>query len=159
MVLFFGFLCSLLAAVSSITGWSSFWQHCLLCVFLWMDVPIDFSGYFSWTGNGQEWTWYCSRMDIRVCVCLVSACSSSWFVLCLFVWFSFGLLSTCVTTGWIFDISLCVNSINHQSILPYDSTGVGALCNLAVCIGAVLVCKWFYFPMLVHSNIHPWEVP
>ena len=24
--------------------------------------------YFSWTGSGQEWTWCCSRVDIRVCV-------------------------------------------------------------------------------------------
>ena len=28
----------------------------------------------------------------------------------LFVWVSLGLLSTCVTTGWIFEISLCENS-------------------------------------------------
>ena len=46
--------------------------------------------------------------------CLVSACSS-WYVLYLFVVrFSFGLLSTCVTTGWIFEISLCENSINQS---------------------------------------------
>ena len=31
-----------------------------------------------------------------------------------FVRFSFGLLSTCVTTGWIFEISLCVNSTNQS---------------------------------------------
>ena len=86
----------------------------LLCMFLWMYRLISVV-IFSWTGNGQEWTWCCSRMDIRVCV-LVSACSSSWYVLYLFVRFSYGLLSTCVTTGWIFEITLSVNSIN-QSIL------------------------------------------
>ena len=42
------------------------------CLFpLWcvpLNVPIHFRGHFSWTGNGQEWTWCCSRMDIRVCM-------------------------------------------------------------------------------------------
>ena len=33
-----------------------------------LNVPTDFSVFFRWTGNGQEWTWCCSRMDIRVCV-------------------------------------------------------------------------------------------
>ena len=51
---------------------------------------------------------------ISACVCLVLACSSSWYVLYLFVRFSFGLLSTCVTNGWIFEISLCENSINQS---------------------------------------------
>ena len=39
----------------------------LLCVFLWMYRLISVVT-FSWTGNGQEWTWCRSRMDIRVCV-------------------------------------------------------------------------------------------
>ena len=51
---------------------------------------------------------------ISACVCLVSECSSSWHVLYLFVLFSFGLLSTCVTAGWIFEINLCENSINKN---------------------------------------------
>ena len=55
-------------------------------------------------GHGVAVVW------ISACVCLVSACSSSWYVLYLFVRFSFGLLSTCVTTGWILEISLCEDS-------------------------------------------------
>ena len=39
----------------------------LLWVFLWMYRLISVV-IFSWTGNGQEWTWCCSRMDIRVWV-------------------------------------------------------------------------------------------
>ena len=39
----------------------------LLCVFLWMYQLISVV-IFSWTGNEQEWTWCCSRMDIPVCV-------------------------------------------------------------------------------------------
>ena len=42
--------------------------YCCLFPLFPLNVPTDFSGYFSWTGNGQEWTWCCSRMDIRVCV-------------------------------------------------------------------------------------------
>ena len=73
---------------------------------------------FRGTGNGQEWTWCCSRMDIRV-QCLVSACSSSWYVLYIFVWFSFGLLSTCVTMGWIFEISYVRIQFNSiQIVVP-----------------------------------------
>ena len=56
--------------------------------------------------NPLDWVW-----------CLVSAFSSSWYVLYLlylFVRFSFGLLSTCVTTGWIFEIGVCANSINQS---------------------------------------------
>ena len=56
--------------------------------------------------------------------CLFSACSSSWYVLYLFVWFSFGLLSTRVTTGWIFEISLCEDSIQFK--LKIQSTAVVA---------------------------------
>ena len=64
-------------------------------------------------GHGVAVVW------ISACVCLVSACSSSWYVLYLFVRFSFGLLSTCVTTGWIFEISLCEDSIQFNSIQLY----------------------------------------
>ena len=47
--------------------------------------------------------------------CLVSARSSSLYVLYLFVRFCFGLLSTCcATSGWLFEISLCENSINQN---------------------------------------------
>ena len=67
--------------------------HCclfpLLCVFLWRYRLISVV-IFSWTGNGQEWTW-CCRMDVRACVwCLVSGCSSSWYVLYLLCGFPLG---------------------------------------------------------------------
>ena len=77
----------------------------LLYVFLWMYLLISVV-IINWTEKGQEWTWCCSRMDIGVCLWrLVSACSSSWYVLYLFV-----------TTGWIFEISLlCANPIQLNS--------------------------------------------
>ena len=67
--------------------------------------------------------------------CLVSAYSSSWYVLYLFVWFSFWLLSTCVTTGWIFEISLCANSFNQSivSCLRIDLPGFRRRRQLVVC--------------------------
>ena len=61
----------------------------LLCVFLWM-YPLISEVIFSWTGNGQEWTWCCSRMDIRVCVAFsfsvffVVVCAI--FICAIFLW-------------------------------------------------------------------------
>ena len=78
---------------------------------------------------------------IPVCVCLVSAWSSSWYVLYLFVRFSLGLLSTCVTTGWIFEISSCEDSVKFKfniwfpllaprfSVMPFFSFYTGKLYN------------------------------
>ena len=60
----------------------------LLCMFLWM-YPLISVVIFSWTGNGQEWTWRCSRMDIRVrvfslSVFFVVACTI--FICAVFLW-------------------------------------------------------------------------
>ena len=102
----FVFLCSLLAGN----------YYCCVC-------SSECNDWFQWLflaerGMGRnehgvvvEW--------ISAYVCLVSACSSSWYVLYLFVRFSFGLLSTCVTTGWIFEISLCKNSIQFKILVNW----------------------------------------
>ena len=100
----------------------------LLWVFLWMYRLISVVT-FSWTENGQEWTWCCSRMDIRVCVCLVSACSSSWYVLYLFVRLSFGLLSTSVLlrAGSLTSAYVRIqSSINHNLTSTYTQLSMEA---------------------------------
>jgi len=105
------------------------WFPLLLCLFLWMNRLISVVILVErGTGRNEhgvvvEW--------ISACVwCLVSACSSSWYVLYLFVRFSFGLLSTCVTTGWIFEISLCENSINQSINTHYVSMNARIPTNL-----------------------------
>ena len=86
----------------------------LLWVFLWMYRLISVVT-FSWTENGQEWTWCCSRMDIRVgcmfslSVFFVVVCTL--FICAVIIWAP---KHFCATTGWIFDISLCENSIINQ---------------------------------------------
>ena len=67
-----------------------------LCLYVPLNIPIDFSGYFSWKGNGRSEHGVVVVEWISACVwCLVSACSSSWHV--LYFWAtSFELLSTFV---------------------------------------------------------------
>ena len=58
----------------------------LLCVFFWIYRLISVVT-FSWTGNGHEHG-VVVEWIISACVwCLVSACSSSWYILYLFVRF------------------------------------------------------------------------
>ena len=143
------FFCSLLSAISYITGWSSFWQHPrqlrlfipLLCVFLWMYRLISVV-IFSWTGNGQEWTWCCSRMDIRVCVFSLSVffvvvCTI--FICTVFLWAP----EHCVTTGWIFEISLCENSIQFNSIQYSNTYASNHWALILVSRVLVSVCLFF----------------
>ena len=86
----------------------------LLCVSL--KVPTDISGHLVERGTGRNGHRFAVEW-ISACVWyLVPAYSSSWYVLYLFVRFSFGLLSTCVTTGWIFEISLSENSIQFNPL-------------------------------------------
>ena len=91
---------------------SGFCLFPLLCVPL--DVPTDFSGYLILVERGTGRNEHGAVVEwISAYVwCLVSACSSSWYVLYLFVRF---FLSTRVTSGWIFEISLSANSINQST--------------------------------------------
>ena len=66
-----------------------------LCCCVWSsECTTDFSGYFisSWTGNEQEWTWCCSRMDIRVC--MVFSFSVFFVVIVLYLFVRFFLLGS-----------------------------------------------------------------
>ena len=99
--------------------WNNAWCYFLLsllfaccCLHYWRVVILT-----------VEW--------IPACVCLVLACSSSWYVLYLFVRFSLGLLSTCVTTGWIFEISLCENSIQFNTTQYANIFGGSILLKLS----------------------------
>ena len=99
----------------------------LLWVFLWMYRLFSVV-FLVERGTGRNKHGVVVEWISEWCVCLVSACSS-WYVLYLFVRFSFGLLSTCVTTGWIFEISLCENSIksiNSSSHIIFYLSRVGA---------------------------------
>ena len=126
----------------------------LCCVFFWMYRMISVF-LFSWTGNGQEWTWCVVVEWISACVCcLVSACSSSWYVLYLFVRFSFELLSTCVATGWIFERSLCENSI-ILSITQHFRTNIQGSPRYFYRGKTTVIGTWDVSVIIRQSHYHP----